>query len=517
MLGRDFLDAVHNTLFVSGMEHFPSLRQQVFDFGTNFNIRILPLGSDLIGPRSDHAAFENRAIPCLFFSCGTCKDYHEPGDTPDKLDYAAIARSAQVIVETARFLSETEKVEQPQPGSIDANELITVETVLSEARDNAGAGSMREADLQKLEKLQKTARELLQSGQYDRAAREHLAVTAAGTLAPYLMPGSQWGDESSPEQKQEDLFAMQFLQLLYLNYHSEMLSGYKKLVEHVLKYKPGLFHGMPNFDYEIYDIPPRNICLKQCGSDEWSLSVLVNEFSLSAYTSSKWFIKTFGMYISIGTSALDYKGSLQEIEDALLLRLHSEQTNEVHFHALQSALREVTGTPFSGTYKEVLASRLARGGYKSAKDWIVQCISSPNPDLALEAIEAAGFEKNPKVQSALQSVALNRGMRADVRAAAIKKIRLQAKEIFLSLCDLLDDNSLTARTDPRLRPDYPFAEQEVMKIVHPIMEYHRQASVDSTKTIADIARERLRAASGRDFLYDAPRWRRCIERHFAKR
>jgi hypothetical protein len=107
-------------------------------------------------------------------------------------------------------------------------------------------------------------------------------------------------------------------------------------------------------------------------------------------------------------------------------------------------------------------------------------------------------------------------MRADVRAAAIRSVKLWTKETFLSFCDLLDDNSLTTRTDPRLRPDYPLADLEVVKIVRPIMERFSQASVDSTKTIADLARERLRGATRHDLLYDAPRWKQCIESHFAK-
>jgi len=51
--------------------------------------------------RSDHWNFGKHGIPFIFFFTGTHKDYHKPGDEPDKIDYDRMATIAQLIFGTA--------------------------------------------------------------------------------------------------------------------------------------------------------------------------------------------------------------------------------------------------------------------------------------------------------------------------------------------------------------------------------------------------------------------------------
>ena len=138
VLGRDFLEVVRNTLFVAGLKDIRKYVKKFINRETQAGIRMLPIGTDLIGPRGDHAAFESRPIPCLFFSSGMAyKDYHGPGDTADKLDYADIEKSAQVILETVEGLAngqETKRVEAADDGYME--ELQTLSTVIADV--NAG-------------------------------------------------------------------------------------------------------------------------------------------------------------------------------------------------------------------------------------------------------------------------------------------------------------------------------------------------------------------------------------------
>lgn len=56
---------------------------------------------------SDHAPFANSGIPALFFvSSGSHPDYHQPGDTPEKLDAAILARCARLCAGVAWELAE---------------------------------------------------------------------------------------------------------------------------------------------------------------------------------------------------------------------------------------------------------------------------------------------------------------------------------------------------------------------------------------------------------------------------
>ncbi len=51
--------------------------------------------------RSDHYNFAKKGIPAIFFFNGVHEDYHLPGDTPDKIEYDALAKRAQLVFATA--------------------------------------------------------------------------------------------------------------------------------------------------------------------------------------------------------------------------------------------------------------------------------------------------------------------------------------------------------------------------------------------------------------------------------
>lgn len=51
--------------------------------------------------RSDHYNFALKGVPIIFYFNGTHADYHQPGDTPDKINYGLMARRAQLVFYTA--------------------------------------------------------------------------------------------------------------------------------------------------------------------------------------------------------------------------------------------------------------------------------------------------------------------------------------------------------------------------------------------------------------------------------
>lgn len=66
--------------------------------------------------RSDHYNFAKRGIPVIFYFNGEHEDYHEPTDTPDKIDYELLAKRAKLIFATAWQLAN-----QKQRLTTDAN------------------------------------------------------------------------------------------------------------------------------------------------------------------------------------------------------------------------------------------------------------------------------------------------------------------------------------------------------------------------------------------------------------
>jgi len=55
--------------------------------------------------RGDHAPFEAKKIPFVFFSSGESSDYHLPSDTADKLEPAILEQRARAVLETVIALS----------------------------------------------------------------------------------------------------------------------------------------------------------------------------------------------------------------------------------------------------------------------------------------------------------------------------------------------------------------------------------------------------------------------------
>lgn len=51
--------------------------------------------------RSDHYNFAEKGVPVIFYFNGTHADYHQPTDTPDKINYRLMAKRARLVFHTA--------------------------------------------------------------------------------------------------------------------------------------------------------------------------------------------------------------------------------------------------------------------------------------------------------------------------------------------------------------------------------------------------------------------------------
>jgi Zn-dependent M28 family amino/carboxypeptidase len=60
-----------------------------------------PKDPDRIYYRSDHYNFARKGVPIIFYFDGIHKDYHQPSDTPDKINYDILKKRAQLVFYTA--------------------------------------------------------------------------------------------------------------------------------------------------------------------------------------------------------------------------------------------------------------------------------------------------------------------------------------------------------------------------------------------------------------------------------
>jgi hypothetical protein len=131
-MGRQFMDLSTWTLFILGSEYSNELAAVV---QKHARPEMLVIGTDLIGPRSDFAGFAVKRVPYLFFTHATHKDYHGPGDTSDRVNYARLAQDSDLIVrvieDIARLQAQPKFLDTPvySPGEIAAlqHELDVVE------------------------------------------------------------------------------------------------------------------------------------------------------------------------------------------------------------------------------------------------------------------------------------------------------------------------------------------------------------------------------------------------------
>lgn len=516
MLGRNFLDVVQNTLFVAGAENYPEIRAEARQMGTENGIRVFTVGTDLVGPRGDHAAFESRPIPCLFFSCGPFKDYHEWTDTADKLDYAELSRSANTISATVRTLADGRSFPATaDTGHAQIEELQSVKTVMSEVLTNCPQAGIKPEAAKAFTNLVHEADSLLQNGNYTRAKRAEFIVGATGILAPNLLPFDDLSGGKSSQQDEESAQALQFLQQFYINHRGELMEGYHRLVAHILKYRPGPFRGMPRFEYEVDDTPDEDIRFSERSDGQFSLDALAMPMWLNAETKrTKWLFESFRFGISSTFVTIDTTGTREQLADLCLLYLRAEQHNALHVRYLKRLLKVVTGAEPQGRYAEILADRLRRGHFNSEAEWIAACVQSGNPELALEALATDTHDKNGTIGTAVRRIIQSNAVRSDVRAQAVERARPKGnRATLLALCAVVNDATpaSTKESWPTLRDDYPFADRLQIRTLRPFLERQAKQAPEASKSIGDLALAELRKATGKDFGKDKIQWRRWIE------
>ncbi|HKD99438.1 MAG TPA: M28 family peptidase [Planctomycetota bacterium] len=76
-------------------EFFNTLAAEAIDLGAQYGFPEMTNG-DKYWMRSDHYNFAKHGIPAMFLCNGEHEDYHQPGDTPDKIDGDKIARAARL-------------------------------------------------------------------------------------------------------------------------------------------------------------------------------------------------------------------------------------------------------------------------------------------------------------------------------------------------------------------------------------------------------------------------------------
>ena len=101
MLGRHLGNLPLDEVFVIGSESAPGLTDAITEQADAAGQPIAALGVDIVGTRSDYGPFRKHRVPFAFFSTGEHEDYHQPTDTPDKIDAERLVLITGMIAGTA--------------------------------------------------------------------------------------------------------------------------------------------------------------------------------------------------------------------------------------------------------------------------------------------------------------------------------------------------------------------------------------------------------------------------------
>ena len=99
---------LRNLLFMTGAESHPVLGSVVASTSTPSRLRLMLTPNRNVGDMSDHGVSRRNGAPYLFLSCGRWQHYHEPTDTPERLNYTKMARIAKYVEDLVRTLGESE-------------------------------------------------------------------------------------------------------------------------------------------------------------------------------------------------------------------------------------------------------------------------------------------------------------------------------------------------------------------------------------------------------------------------
>lgn len=110
-------------IFATGAESHPDLPGLLEEIDVPKGIKLIATLNEYVGDMSDHAVFRWNEIPYLFLSCGHWEHYHQPSDTPDRLNYnkmAAITRYAESVIRSTAVADLPEFVEAEDPLEFEA-------------------------------------------------------------------------------------------------------------------------------------------------------------------------------------------------------------------------------------------------------------------------------------------------------------------------------------------------------------------------------------------------------------
>jgi hypothetical protein len=183
MLGRSMANVMDEYVFALGSESAPRLRQLLIEVRPPRGLTVGRLGADIVGTRSDYGPFRDRRIPFLFFSTGQHRDYHQPSDRPERIDYVRLQKIALWISDlTWRLANDPVAPVWNEQAAPDPDEVQTILTLVSRVLARPRAFPVTEQQQALLLSVEQRLSGIVERGRITPAERTWLLWTARGLL-----------------------------------------------------------------------------------------------------------------------------------------------------------------------------------------------------------------------------------------------------------------------------------------------------------------------------------------------
>ena len=529
LLGRSLLDVVDNSLIVAGTERHALIEKEVAGACAANNLKFIPFETTLIGPVGDHIAFTMADRPVLFFTCGIFKDYHQSTDTPDKLDYEKLLRESATIEQTLLSLANAPAAmfeKSPAPITPETTESFLY--VLNKFKDHADMFELDPNDIKTLDKLIADVNGIDAS----TISRADLMDTQREGLGDLLKLMKHQNSTLS-------LYSGAFLEIskLYAIRPKDMTAAYKETIRYYLNHHLSIL-SKNDFSYQV-NLPMtagEDWGIVKTGKDEFLFGAVNTEIELQNEIS---LFKGHDYTFKLKNKLTACRGPLERIIDyAIFGKDPNGLVNESHESSYilgfddQEDGSALSPAEVMQRKKQVWAELLAELQQRFPDDTqspafqkyhdLAALFDDPNTCGCAQRgifITAPASQKGRKksneeyISRSVQRL-YDRSNHIEHRVEALNYLAYTNCEIALTaIANVLDDSTPYAMK-PRLVNDPAFPLKD-----HPYVRKHRadkqkQYEKLKDKTLADIAEEKLKAITGKDFGKDKLKWKRWIDRHY---
>lgn len=528
LLGRSGFEVLPEHLFVTGTAGYPSLRQELHQ--ADPHITLLPVSEQLLGARSDHAAFGDLEVCTLFFSCGPYRDYHKPGDIAERVDYEQTRASSHTILAAVEALANTSpRLEPEAPAHFDPEEWQNIKFCLQQIE--AKHDTLNEAATQLIGAVDA----LQQKQSLSNDDLRDLFISHFDALGALMIWPQDPCDPNLSDEEILNHFALGWrMGLLNLDYQSEILETGQALAGHVSQHRRRLVWGIPDFEYERAILHDSYLHIDDANENQLVLTVIPLFSSLSVKPPGilKWpprFKTSFTLGASWKPKAT--QGTREELVDIALLgwgRAISEGEPNAYWGKILSRVSETPAERSDDSWDQWLAAHLETEGWADANDWTLAHMRSSNPYLAHTAIRSLPKTPPMEFEPTLVNVMTDVNTHPFVRSSAMAKTHEKSQAATLkALVTMINDTTELETLHLALPKDHVHGqlvdfikanrakEMELWSKMQKAPK-RKKKSPPAPKTVGELARKHLKDITHKDHGQDPEAWLRCVERHVGK-